>query len=220
MKTGNFLKLEPIKEGRALYGIVTGFGGLIDHGVFLDIYDMGFPIGRYVDKSLKNNWGFPLEQEYNPIILTAGQFLEHLEEARDALKPRIESRDLVAACWASREHYLSGVIDRIRANGKDIQQHYEIKPAFAGTGVYVLSARTHMEEDRCNIDPSRANLEGIVIDPRVSPLNASRLVTAWFGSTFKSVEGVQDASGFAYFCHEIPEKAKDFVSNPTVFKVL
>jgi|APSaa5957512622_1039677.scaffolds.fasta_scaffold26532_3 hypothetical protein len=239
-KTGNFVRFDPTEFARSdpinardpIFGIVTGFpGGISDNGIFVDVYDHGFPIGFFVrncfEADLGMYWGVTKEgyvcgpvkgPEYEFEIISHPKFTEHLGRAKGKLSALTKSEDLAAACWATREDYLSGIIDNILKNGKDEQHHYNIKPEFAQTGVYVLSRRDRLDEDRCNINPSKTELDGIAIDPRVSPGSASRIVTAWYGSNFRSVEGISDASGQAYFCYEIPERAVDFVKDPVKFK--
>lgn len=216
-QTGNFVAITPAKSGtEVVHGIVTGFAR--DNGIFIDIFDYGFPFGQFFKNCFEGRFYWtPEGKDFNVEKLSLPQFLGHLEQARDRIIPKKESKDLVAACWASREHYLNGVIAQLVQGGTDLVDSWNLKPRFPETGLYVVHSGC-FEDYHCDINPESTNLEAVLIEPRVTPNNAARILTAWYGR-FRSVTATHPgATGIGYFCHEVPESARSFVKDPLVIK--
>jgi hypothetical protein len=220
MQDGSILKVE-FKDNEFI-GIVPLTSSSTNFRNYLEVFDFGFPV---------THRGLPIQSygHTESIIkiseLNKSQFIEHLEKKSDNLYSLTESKDLVAACFASRYHFLNGIIENIKKDNHKEIYLYNIMPEYPETGVYVLSARdkTYAEEEsgwRNNQDPSKINLEGIVFNPRVTPRMASQIVSRWYGDKFGSVEGAEINLGInfnSFFCHEVPDFAVDFVKNPVTF---
>lgn len=229
MNDGSILKIE--QEGKEIIGIIPlrNFKGPFKNPIHhLEILDFGFPISyEYVDPSVSYvSHGENRRSKIEKITqLNKSQFIEHLKKKSDDLYSLTESKDLVAACFASRYHFLNGIIENIKNDNNEGIYLHNIIPGYPKTGVYVLSARDqkYPEEKsgwRNNQDPSKINLEGIAFNPRVPPRIASQIVSRWYGNKFGSVEGVKinfSINFNSFFCHEVPDFAIDFVKNPTIF---
>lgn len=219
MRKSNILKVEV--DGKELVGTVALNSSSTNFRNYLEVYDFGFPV------TFKNFNLELYEKETNENIseLNKAQFIEHLEKKSEELYSLTESKDLAAACFASRHHYLNGIIENIKKVNDDKVYFHNIVPKYPETGVYVLSARDQKYDEnnsghRNDGDPSKINLEGISFNPRVTPRIASQIVSRWYGNKFGSVEGVEINLGInfnSFFCHEVPEFALDFVKNPAVF---
>ncbi|MFW5871547.1 MAG: hypothetical protein ACOCUT_00425 [bacterium] len=220
MRDGSILKVE--FEDNELIGIVPLQLSSIHNQNYLENFNWGFP-AQY--QGIPTHSYEDSESIKKISELNKSQFIEHLEKQSEKLYSLTETKDLVAACFASRYHFLNGIIENIKKDDHEGIFLHNIMPEYPETGVYVLSARdqTYGESEsgwRNSQDPSKINLEGIIFNPRVTPRMASQIVSRWYGNKFGSVEGVEINSGInfnSFFCHEVPDFAVDFVKNPATF---
>lgn len=218
-KVGDFVAAGPIGEDFSFYGVISGFDD--NTGFGLDIYDYGFPVHLHVPKASESgyfHWDRPINKH---VVLSKAKYLEHLGGVSKSMDKKLGGEDLVAACWASRQHYLQGVMENI----KDGLPQYCISAVHPPkTGVYVLCSATNNEPNRCSLSPDKVDLEGLVVTPRYSPRDVAVMIAHMHPNKFGKISprntnfthcgAIMDA---VYFVYEVPENAVDFVKNHNPF---
>lgn len=218
-KTGDFVSAGPIDGDLSLYGVITGFDA--HNGFGIDIYDYGFPINYHVQNAERCTYSFiPEKQKNKYVVLSKEAYLEHLAKAEKLMDKRLKSKNLIAACWASRQHYLKGIIENIKNNAPE----YKINDAPAPkTGVYVICKSRGNDPVRCSLSPEENDLEGLIVTPRYNPKDIAVIIAQLNPTNFGKV--IPDQTSYnqcgsimnaRYFVYEIPEDAVDFVKNPFV----
>jgi hypothetical protein len=215
---GSFVEIESAKFG-TLTGIVTNDA---IRNTTICSYDKGFPQVLIIEK--------------NSAVkeLSLEKYLGHLINSMINTADLRKTKDMVAACWASRQHYLYGVIKSIkqiialRRDNYDsmvckispelITDIHKINPEFPKTGVYVVSTRDNAEGYMCGLDPAKTDLEGLIINPATHPMDnpeeASEVITRLYKKNYGSVKRFESADDKGYFCYEVPTYAVAWVKNP------
>lgn len=223
METGSFVRAT--LERQFFYGIAKGFTNPVsDHGgVVIDNYDFGIPGEIYIPDCMPSSFlmGFRDAPKNAAEEISESEYLEHLEACHADMHAKQASRDLAAACWASRQHRLGETMRLIRER----KPHYEIERCaeYPKTGIYVVHAQCATPRfDRSIVDPSKARLEGLMTSPRLPPTDVSVILAHAYPKGFNSIRAEnQFANGIVlnvgYFTYEIPASAMAFVRDVHIF---
>lgn len=219
LKSWEFGRID-LEDGNKIYGLVKGFSRG-DYGkggnVHIVSYDFGFATSLIVEDVTPDPFNWPsANNPKNPgVQIPNKEFLEHLKQRRDSMNEKLKSKDLIAACWATRQHCVDGIIKNLEKNIEHIN-HWELtKGTSAKTGVYVICPTHYSPEvypDRCDKDPSNVPLQGLIVKPRASPSGIAKALKL-LGINFKKGPEVW-TKGIDLFAYEIPENATEFVKNP------
>lgn len=227
--THQFTRVKFKDKNSQTYGLVTGWGGdpwVVTMGI--ESYDFGFPCRLHIsDIYEKKIWGEEIGKN-KALLITPDEFIKHLLKRAKIINKKFQnSNGLAKACWASREHYIKGVIKKIgkRKEKEDWYSHTFIAADSPKTGVYIIGKASGSEPDRCYIDPDDTSLEGLTIEPRLSAAQVAAVVQHFFPTKFGSVIGGNRGANFnhgnvfnrIYFAYEIPEKAIQYVKDPYKF---
>jgi len=207
LREGDFLCTKVRGEEAPKFGIFRkqyegrriGDGG----GIVVDNYNRGFP--EEVRVPIPGNSYSPMKRE---------DYLTHLGLCLNAMEEKIQGKpgDLRAACWASRHHFLEGVIKNIEKGKSDLA------PESPGTGEYVICRATSNDPQRNSLDPSFTELEYVGFELTTEPKNVAESIQERFGNRFRSIIsnfGVPSDDGTPlkkyFFAYEIPEKGLVFI---------
>jgi hypothetical protein len=212
------------KEGEEIiHGIASLHNEYYQHIIS---FQNGIPfeklIGRcyapWYDKEGNNRENFAFE-------LTLDEFLELSNKDLNSIKSKIKQEDKVGAVYASRHHYLQGVMDFLKEHYRTKIHPSDIKPKLPGTGVYVISENFFNHPTQNHFEPENVPLEAfkIISENQVHPVQAALLLTHIYGHKFGDIKpntpnlfdsrtgGIMN---LGYFAHEVPDYAVPWIKNP------
>ena len=217
-------------DGWASIGPKNDYG---DSGILLDVYDFGFPISVHVNSVQSDTIFHRVEPINEAHQISVSEYCLHLENSKRELVERTKNGGLAAACFSARAKYVEGVIKKIQEKQKESDfPHYKIASSTPGTGMYVVcTATSNVMSDRNSLDPSKAALEGLIVEPRIHPANLAIVLQQFFPDSFGKVVSLQspdnckgmtwgsrrgNVDNRGYFVYEIPEEGTVFINNPRV----
>jgi len=218
-KGGDFIRIN-LENGKTLHGVLGYYKLPPNPSVSVVVFDAGLPY-----QFSKIEAEFPMMPGHVPEcpnkaeVISQDDYIKHLEESKEKFSQKLASKDLVAACWASRMYSLDDVISNAKGPGG---VPFTFLPATPSTGIYVVHALAQPTSKpfACKEAPEDQPLQGIKVNPILSPADLSFVLSYTnphgFGAvdagTYQSTPGVS-----RFFAYAIPEEAVGYVKNPLEF---